>query len=128
MHPEINTWTGEESEPDLSARPRSANRFYQAVLKPKAIIPACYMTVEDPAAMIEMVAAGFGISLAPMWSVRSLTESGRLKAVSVTRKRLFTTWHATFLKSNSTPVFLKAFIRQVRAAGILPGDRGGAAS
>ena len=102
----------------LSTRPESTNRFFQSVLRPRAITPARYMIVEDPAAMIEMVSAGFGLALAPMWSVRSLTGSGRLNAVSITRQGLFTTWHATFLKSRSSPVFLKDFIRMLRDTGI----------
>ena len=102
----------------ISARPRENNYFYQNGLKPKGIEPLRFMAVEDPGAMVEMVAAGFGFAMSPLWAVRSLVDSGRVRAVRVTRKGVFLTWQAVHLKTDPVPVFLKTFIRLVGQAGI----------
>ena len=107
-----------QDENYISARPTSMNWFHQNYLKPRGISHGRFMTVEDPYAVVEMVAAGFGIALAPMWTIHSQLESGRIRAVSITHPGLFLTWQAMFLRSDPTPVFLREFIRLVAGAGI----------
>jgi len=107
-----------QDENYISTRPASMNWFHQQFLKPRGINPGRLMTVEDPYAVVEMVAAGFGLAMTPRWAIHSQVESGRFRAVSVTRPGLFLTWQAMFLKSAPTPVFLREFIRLVGGAGI----------
>ncbi|HCY86736.1 MAG TPA: hypothetical protein DHV36_16520 [Desulfobacteraceae bacterium] len=114
-HLELNEFKGVNL---ISARPKENNYFYQNGLKRRGIEPLGFMAVEDPGAMVEMVAAGFGLAMAPLWAVRSIVDSGRVRAVRVTRKGVFLTWQAVHLKSDPVPVFLKTFIRLVGQAGI----------
>jgi LysR family transcriptional regulator for metE and metH len=107
-----------QDENYISTRPAPMNWFYQQFLKPRGISPGRLMTVEDPYAVVEMVAAGFGMAMTPRWAIRSHLESGRIRAATVTRPGLFLTWQAMFLKSDPTPVFLREFIRLVGFAGI----------
>ena len=107
-----------QNENYISARPISLNWFHQKFLKPRGISHGRFMMVEDPYAVVEMVAAGFGITLAPMWTVHSQLESDRIRTASVTRPGLFLTWQAMFLRADPTPVFLREFIRMVAGAGI----------
>ena len=107
-----------KDEKFISIWPMPRNRFFQKVLKPAGILPKRFLVVEDPAATMEIAAAGFGIAMAPAWAVRPLVEKGRLKTLSVTRAGQFLTWYAVFLKNDPYPVFMKEFIRLVGRAGI----------
>lgn len=102
----------------ISARPRQKNRFYQDALVPRGIEPKRFMTVEDPNAMIEMVAAGFGIALAPVWAIRSLAEAGRVRTLRITKPGIYLTWQATYMKDDNPPIFLTEFVRMVSRAGV----------
>lgn len=111
----------------ISVRPRQKNVFYQEALTSRGIEPKRFMTVEDPSAMIEMVAAGFGISMAPMWAIQSLLENRSIQARSVTASGLFLTWQAAFLNTVKPPLFLTEFIRMVGRAHIASPPRFSAA-
>jgi LysR family transcriptional regulator, regulator for metE and metH len=89
---------------------RAGNRFYQAALKPLNIEPVKYMTVGHPQAIIEMVAAGFGVSIFPDWAIRSVLESGSITARPITPGGLPETWHAALLADSNPPGFQKEFI------------------
>ncbi|THB76965.1 MAG: LysR family transcriptional regulator [Desulfobacteraceae bacterium] len=102
----------------ISARSKSRNWFFQKTLKPRDIHPKRHMTVEDPGAMIEMVAAGFGMAMAPKWAILPKVGEGRVHIASVTRKGLHLTWQAMFLENDPIPVFMKEFIHLVERAGI----------
>lgn len=102
----------------ISHRGKKDNRFYQAALLPRGIEPRRFMTVEDPHAIIELVAAGFGISMAPMWAVRSFVEEGRIQTLPVTRPGLSLSWYAAFLKEDHAPTFHREFIHMVSQLNI----------
>lgn len=97
----------------ISHSEKKHNKFYQAALKPEGIEPKKFITIGQPQAIIEMVAAGFGISIVPGWAVKSALEANQISAVPITRKGLPLTWNATFLKNNAAPVFQKEFINIV---------------
>ena len=90
---------------------KKSNKFYQAALKPEGIEPRKFMTIGQPQAIIEMVSAGFGISVVPGWAVKSALKASQICAVPITRKGLPLTWNATFIKNNAAPVFQKEFIK-----------------
>jgi len=89
---------------------RAGNRFYQAALKPMNIEPVKYMTVGHPQAIVEMVAAGFGVSIFPNWAIRSWLEKGRITARPITPQGLPVTWHAAMLADSNSPGFQREFI------------------
>lgn len=97
----------------ISHADRDGSSFYQLVLKPKGIHPKRFMTIGQPQAIIEMVAAGFGVSIVPGWAVKSILEERKLCALPVTGKGLPLTWQVAFLKKNEFPVFQEEFINIV---------------
>lgn len=121
-HLEYTDFNGEKY---ISFKPRPRDRFFQKKLKPRDLKPKRFLVVEDPRAMMEMAAMGFGVGMAPAWAVRPLVETGQLKTLSVTRAGLFLTWHALFLKNAPSLLFQQAFIRLVSRAGIaMPPEKG----
>ena len=102
----------------ISTRPGSRNRFFQKYLKPRGIHPKRFMVVGDPAAMMEMTVAGFGIAMAPAWAIQSQVNDRPIRALSITRPGMYLTWQAVFLKNNASLVFLQEFIRLTSRAGI----------
>lgn len=93
---------------------KKQNRFYQTALKPSGIEPRKMMTIAQPQAIIEMVAAGLGISIVPRWAVKSILEEKQISALPITQKGVPLTWNATFPKNIAVPVFQKEFINIVR--------------
>ena len=98
----------------ISHAEKSKNRFYQITLKPRGIEPGRFMTVGQPQAIIDMVAAGFGVGVFPGWAVRSSLSSPDIIALPISRNGLPLTWHAAFLKRINPPIFLNEFIRIVK--------------
>lgn len=97
----------------ISHAEKNSNRFYLTILKPKAIEPKKFMTIAQPQAIIEMVASGFGISALPRWAVKSSLEARQICALPITKRGFPLTWHATFLKNSTVPVFQKEFLNIV---------------
>lgn len=95
----------------ISHAERGRNRFYQAVLKPQGVEPKRFLTVDQPQAMLEMVAAGLGIGIFPAWAVREAAESGKIVTRPLTEKGLGLYWQAVSLRSGNVPAFKEEFIR-----------------
>ena len=97
----------------ISHTDKQHNRFYQVVLKPKGIRPRRFFNLSQPQAMIEMVAAGFGIALLPRWAVRSALEEHGLTEREIGKTGLSLTWWAAFLPRCNVPLFYQEFIKLV---------------
>ncbi|MFH1980682.1 MAG: LysR family transcriptional regulator [Pseudomonadota bacterium] len=97
----------------ISHSEKARNKFYLAALKPLDIEPVKYMTVGHPQAIIEMVAAGFGVSIFPNWAIRSSLENGSITARPITPRGLPVTWHAALFADSNPPGFQKEFINIV---------------
>jgi LysR family transcriptional regulator for metE and metH len=97
----------------ISHTDKENNGFYQSVLKPREIHPKRFLNMSQPQAMIEMVAAGFGIAPFPRWAVRSLLEKHGLIERKLTKDGFPLTWQATFLPRRNIPLFQKEFIKLV---------------
>jgi LysR family transcriptional regulator for metE and metH len=97
----------------IGNKEKSRNGLYQKIFKHLNIEPKKYMMIEQSQAMIEMVAAGFGLSIVPRWAVKEILEFNRLAALPITRKGIDVTWHAVVLKNETLSVFQKEFIRLV---------------
>lgn len=95
----------------ISHTEKSKNRFCQFILKPQGIEPRRFMTVGQPQAIIDMVAAGFGVGVFPGWAVRDSLSPTGITALPISRKGLPLTWYAAFLKRTTLPIFLNEFIR-----------------
>lgn len=92
---------------------KEKSRLYQIFLKPRGIEPRRFMTIGQPQAIIEMVAAGFGIAIMPRWAVKSALDANAITARPLTKGRLPLTWWAASLKNNQPPVFQEGFIHMV---------------
>ncbi|MCP4755734.1 MAG: LysR family transcriptional regulator [Proteobacteria bacterium] len=95
----------------ISLTDKSQDYFYQRILVKEGIEPKAFMSVEQVDAVVELVKAGFGISLLPQRFVRALLNSDQLKAASFRRRGLFLTWKAVHLKKENLPAHQKEFIR-----------------
>jgi LysR family transcriptional regulator for metE and metH len=87
------------------------------VLEPHHIKPASVTVVEQPEAIVELVKAGFGITILPRWSVERDVEAGELVArrLKVNAKSCFPLrWVAAIRKGAKQP-FLHEFLDQIRA-------------
>lgn len=97
----------------ISHADQSRNRFYQQVLKPRGIEPKKIMNVGAPQAIVEMVAAGFGVSIFPRWAVAEAARAWRIAVRPITTKGFPLTWHAVYLTHSNIPLYLQEFIRSI---------------
>ncbi len=97
----------------LSHAEKGKNRFYQQVLKPKGIEPKKIMNVGAPQAIIEMVLAGFGISVFPRWAVAETLKTWQLAARPITPKGFPLTWQAIYLTHDNMPPYQQEFIGNI---------------
>ena len=97
----------------ISHTDKKNNGFYQSVLKPREIHPKRFLNMSQPQAMIEMVAAGFGIAPFPRWAVRPLLQKHGLIERKITKGGFPLTWQAVFLPKRNIPLCQKEFIKLV---------------
>ncbi len=97
----------------ISHSDKQSNRFYKGILKPIGVELRRFMTIEQPQAIIEMVSAGFGISMFPKWALKNVMESSNIKALSITGHGIPVTWSATVLKAQDVMGYQKEFINIV---------------
>jgi LysR family transcriptional regulator for metE and metH len=102
----------------ISHTDKQHNRFYQFVLKPKGIRPRRFFNLSQPQAMIEMVAAGFGITMFPRWAVRSVLEEHGLAEREISKTGLSLTWWAASLPRHNDPLFQQEFIKLISRLNI----------
>lgn len=97
----------------ISHAEKSKNRFYQQVLKAKSVEPKRIMNVGAPQAILEMVAAGFGISIFPRWAITEALKIWPIVARPITPRGLPLTWHAVYLTHTNVPIYQQEFIRNI---------------
>jgi LysR family transcriptional regulator for metE and metH len=102
----------------ISHTDKSKNRFYQQVLKPQGIEPKRIMNVGAPQAILEMVIAGFGISIFPRWAVAEAIKTWQIVARPITPKGFPLTWHAIYLTHSNIPIYQQEFIRSISRLNI----------
>jgi LysR family transcriptional regulator for metE and metH len=98
----------------ISHAEKRLSRFFQLILEPAGIEPKRFMAVDQPNAIIELVASGFGISVFPMWAVKSSLEACNLAAIPITRSAIPVTWCVAFLQKLQPPIFHQEFINIVK--------------
>ena len=102
----------------ISHTDKSRNRFYQQILKPRDIEPKKIMNVGAPQAIIEMVAAGFGVAIFPRWAVAEILETWQIVARPITPRGFPLTWHAVYLAHSNIPIYQQEFIRSISRLNI----------
>jgi LysR family transcriptional regulator for metE and metH len=102
----------------ISHTEKSKNRFYQQVLKPQGIEPKKIMNVGAPQAILEMVIAGFGVSIFPKWAVAEALKTWGIVARPITPKGFPLTWHAVYLTHSNIPIYQQEFIRRISRLNI----------
>ncbi len=70
------------------------DREYARLFRPSNSYPNWIETVEVPEAIVEMVAAGLGISVLAGWAVASAIDGGRVVAARAGRDGISIPWHA----------------------------------
>src|SRR5262249_33527610 len=83
------------------------------VLRPAGILPRL-SEVRLTEAMVEMVAAGLGISVIAGWAAAPYIRGGRLLAIPVTRNGLPRDWYAAALRTRPQPPHLMEFVNLLR--------------
>lgn len=67
---------------------------YDRLMAPANVYPRRYVLVELPEAIVELVAAGFGISILSRWAVAPHIASGKLAHARVTAEGIQVDWYA----------------------------------
>jgi LysR family transcriptional regulator for metE and metH len=98
----------------ISHADRSRNRFYQMMLRPLGIEPKQFLTVAQPQAMMELVAAGLGIAIFPAWAIDESAREGRVISRPLTEQGIPLTWHGVTLPAEQPPVYQTEFLRIIK--------------
>ena len=91
--------------------PKSELTIFQEVLGPAGVKPRRWIPIEITEAIVELVAAGQGISVMANWAARPYEEAGRLVTRRLTSRGIHRQWSAATRKLKSAPPYLQAFIR-----------------
>ncbi|MCB2217816.1 MAG: substrate-binding domain-containing protein [Desulfobulbaceae bacterium] len=97
----------------ISYTDAARDKFYQQALKPAGIEPKRIMNIGAPQAIVEMVIAGFGISVFPRWAVIEALKTWPLAARPITPRGLPLTWHAVYLTHSNTSIYQQEFINSI---------------
>lgn len=102
----------------ISHAEKRESKVYELLLQPKGIEPKRFMSVGQPQAIVELVMAGLGVSIFPLWAITSAVETGGLVARPISRNGIPLTWNALSLKGNNTPIYQQEFVRMIREMNI----------
>jgi len=92
------------AEPDRSV-------FDREVLDPAGVQPRRVLEVHVTGAVIEMVRAGMGLAVLPLWALPGGRRESGLRILRVTNKGLFRTWHVAVLADQSARPPTSALVR-----------------
>jgi LysR family transcriptional regulator, regulator for metE and metH len=80
------------------------------ILRPAGVRPVRVRFVQLTEAIVEMVKAGLGVSVMPMWSIQSAIAERKIAAVRITPSGIHRTWHAATLRQPKEPAFIQPFL------------------
>lgn len=95
----------------ISHSDKTKNIFYQQVLKERGIKPKRLMNIGNPQAILELVAAGFGLAIFPRWAIGNADKHWPIVGRPIGARGFPLTWHAVFLAHNNTAIYQQEFIR-----------------
>ncbi|MDA8139838.1 MAG: LysR family transcriptional regulator [Desulfobacteraceae bacterium] len=98
----------------IVARASSLSDCSLAVWPGALIEPEAIMEIEQPHAIIELVKAGLGVSMAPRWAVASYLAAGQLAAIPIGPKGIHLVWRVFYLKGSTLSAFQQKFIDLMR--------------
>ncbi|MFT2110090.1 LysR family transcriptional regulator [Marinomonas sp. 2405UD68-3] len=75
---------------------------YERFIRPSGVVPHLVTVVEVTDAIVELIAAGFGISILSRWAVQSAIKHGTVTAVSVGKEKLDLDWSALIRESETS--------------------------
>ena len=94
----------------IFSKPMDTVFVYTKVLRPAGIEPKHVYEVPMTEAMVEMVAAGIGVAVIPLWIARSYIEMGKIVPVQVTSKGLLRTLGLAVQEKKTYPSYYKTLI------------------
>ncbi|MGF1694319.1 LysR substrate-binding domain-containing protein [Vibrio lamellibrachiae] len=74
---------------------------YERFIRPSGVVPYLVTVVEVTDAIIELIAAGFGVSILSKWAVQSAINNGSVTAVPLGKTKLDLGWSALLRESES---------------------------
>lgn len=72
---------------------------YERFIRPSEVVPHLVTVVEVTDAIIELIAAGFGVSILSKWAVQSAVKNQRISVMSLGEQKLDLGWSALVRKS-----------------------------
>jgi DNA-binding transcriptional LysR family regulator len=87
--------------------------FFKNHLLSKGISPRSMMTIKQPEAILELVSAGLGVSLFPMWAVKPYHQTKKISVSPLTKQGFKLEWKIAYLKKPKKPVFITEFIKHL---------------
>lgn len=74
---------------------------YERFIRPSGVVPHLVTVVEVTDAIVELISAGFGVSILSRWAVQSAIKSGSISAVRLGTDKLDLGWSALVRESES---------------------------
>lgn len=102
------------SETLFSYSSLSTNSMYLRVLSRGGIRPKEVNEVPLTEAILEMVKAGFGITVLARWAIQPYLRIGEYCAIPITSRGLHRKWYAVTQNLKSPPDYLTAFLQDLR--------------
>ncbi|TDT18536.1 LysR family transcriptional regulator for metE and metH [Ilumatobacter fluminis] len=72
---------------------------YDRFVRPSGVVPSSVLVIEDTGAIVEMVAAGLGVSILSRWATRPSIEEGKVAAIPCGHRGLELAWNAVLRES-----------------------------
>jgi LysR family transcriptional regulator for metE and metH len=85
---------------------------FDRFIRPSGDVPRIVRVVRQTSAIVELVAAGVGLSILSRWATADAVESGRLAAVGCGTAGLPITWHAAHRRGDEWAADIAVLLRQ----------------
>jgi LysR family transcriptional regulator for metE and metH len=95
---------------------REESSLFQEFLLPAGVVPRRVSNVELTEAILELVAAGFGVAVCARWALARYLDPGTLVAVRLGPGGFHRTWQAVVRRRHEQPDYLLGFVDLLAAA------------
>jgi LysR family transcriptional regulator for metE and metH len=83
---------------------------FTRILSPAGVEPARVSQVPLTEAILELVKAGLGVSVMARWAIEPAIKAGAVRAVRITRRGVFRSWSAAWLRDRHEPKWQREFV------------------
>lgn len=97
--------------------------FYNFFLKDQGIRLRRYMIISHPEAVVDLVEAGLGVAILPRWFITPYTPTKHIHLCSLTSKKAFLEWKASYLNGKDIPHYQEEFIKIITTRSIVQHSR-----